>query len=103
MRDMKERKNTLCSSRFRGKYFCQTTMKIRIELIGYLAKSGLPNRYKGGELKVADGTTLAQLLELFRISKEMQMLVAVNGSVPDEPYVLHEGDIIQFAPPIAGG
>lgn len=78
-------------------------MKIRIELIGYLAKSGLPNGYKGGELEIASGTTLAQLLELFRISKGLFMLIAVNGSVLEETYVLCEGDIIQFAPPIAGG
>ena len=78
-------------------------MKIRIELIGYLAKSGLPNGYKGGELDVADRTTMEHLLELFQISKKMQMLIAVNSRVPDEPCVLHEGDIVQFAPPIAGG
>lgn len=78
-------------------------MKIRIELIGYLAKSGLPNGCKSGELDVADGTTMEHLLELFQISKEMQILIAVNGSVPDESCVLHEGDIVQFAPPIAGG
>ncbi|MFQ6043061.1 MAG: MoaD/ThiS family protein [Candidatus Poribacteria bacterium] len=78
-------------------------MNIRIELIGYLAKSGLPNGYKGGTLKLADGTTLAQVLELFRISKGMSMLIAVNGRVLDESYVLREGDIVQCAPPIAGG
>jgi molybdopterin converting factor small subunit len=78
-------------------------MKIRIELIGYLAKSGFPNGYKGGELNIAAGTTMEHLLELLRISKEMQMLIAVNGRVPDDSYVLSEGDIVQFAPPIAGG
>ncbi|MBM3242397.1 MoaD/ThiS family protein [Candidatus Poribacteria bacterium] len=78
-------------------------MKIRLELIGYLAKSGLPNGYKAGELDVADGTTMGQLLALLQISKEMQMLIAVNGRVPDESCILHAGDIVQFAPPIAGG
>ena len=78
-------------------------MKIRIELIGYLAKSGLPNGYKGGELNVTDGTTMGQLLELLHISKPLQLLIAVNGRVPDESCILHEGDIVQFAPPIAGG
>lgn len=78
-------------------------MKIRLELIGYLAKSGLPNGYKTGELDVAGGTTMGHLLELLQISKEMQMLIAVNGRVPDKSCILHEGDIVQFAPPIAGG
>jgi sulfur carrier protein ThiS len=78
-------------------------MKIHIELVGYLAKSGLPNGYKGGELEFADGTTLAEALKLFQIPPGMPMLIAVNGSVRDELYVLHEGDSVQFAPPIAGG
>jgi sulfur carrier protein ThiS len=78
-------------------------MKIHIKLIGALAKSGLPNGHKGGELEVAEGTTLAKLLELMQISKETPMLLAVNSRVPDEPCFLHEGDIVQFAPPIAGG
>lgn len=83
--------------------FVRLIMKIRIELTGYLAKSGLPNGYKGGELEFADGTTLAQVRELLRITKRMSMLIAVNSTVPEEPYVLHDGDIVQFSPPIVGG
>jgi len=78
-------------------------MKVNIELIGYIAKSGLPNGHKGGELEIADGITLARLLKLLQISKSMQMLIAVNGAVPSEPCVLRNGDTIQFAPPIVGG
>lgn len=78
-------------------------MKIYIKLIGYLAKSGLPNGYKGGELEIEEGTTLAQLMELLQISEKTSMLVAVNSRVKNELYVLQEGDVVQFAPPIVGG
>ena len=78
-------------------------MRIRIELIGYLRTRGLPSGHKGGELEVDDETTLAQLLARLQVSKVGSPLVAVNNSVPARSYVLREGDVVQFAPPIAGG
>jgi len=78
-------------------------MNIRIELIGYLAKSGLPNGYKGGELEVEDGTTVEHLLKLLQVQKERYLLIAVNDRVPEETRVLQDGDVVQFAPPLAGG
>lgn len=78
-------------------------MRIQLELIGYLRTSGLPSGHKGGELEADDGTTLAQLLVRLQVPKVGSPLVAVNDSVPPRSYVLREGDVVQFAPPIAGG
>ena len=78
-------------------------MEIDIELIGYLRTRGLPNGQKNGKLKLANGTTLVQLLDLLELSQKAPLLIAVNDRVPDDSYTLQDGDAVQFAPPIVGG
>jgi len=78
-------------------------MKIRIRLAGFLAQSGLPSGYKGGELEVVDGTTLGQLLEQIQALDRSPWLIVVNGKSASADRVLEDGDVVQLVPRIGGG
>jgi sulfur carrier protein ThiS len=58
-------------------------------------------------LEVAEGSTIAQVIEPFGLPEKLVHLVLVNG-VYVEPgqrltRVLNEGDVLAIWPPIAGG
>ncbi|MFM9916186.1 MAG: MoaD/ThiS family protein [Rhizobacter sp.] len=81
------------------------TFKLYASLTDYLppeARTG--NRVS---LDVADGTTIAQVIEPFAMPQKLVHLVLVNG-VYVEPAerltrVLKEDDVLAIWPPIAGG
>lgn len=81
------------------------TFKLYASLTEYLpADARTGNRVP---LDVADGTTIAQVIEPFGLPKKLVHLVLVNG-VYVEPAerltrVLSEGDVLAIWPPIAGG
>lgn len=78
-------------------------MKIRIELVGFLARIGLPNGFVGGELDVPDDTTLDTVLDQLGIAHNTPWLVSVNRRLADRDRVLIEGDVVKIIPPISGG
>jgi sulfur carrier protein ThiS len=84
-------------------------MKIHTILVGFLAESGLPGGHRGGELKVPEGTTLAQVLAQLQVPDEGSWMVTVNGMLPRRSgrrslqHVLQDGDVIRFVPRIGGG
>lgn len=81
------------------------TFKLYASLTEYLpADARTGNRVP---LDVADGTTIAQVIEPFGLPQKLVHLVLVNG-VYVEPAerltrVLSEGDVLAIWPPIAGG
>lgn len=81
------------------------TFKLYASLTEYLpADARTGNRVP---LDVADGTTIAQVIEPFGLPQKLVHLVLVNG-VYVEPAerltrVLNEGDVLAIWPPIAGG
>lgn len=81
------------------------TFKLYASLTEYLpADARTGNRVP---LDVADGTTIAQVIEPFGLPQKLVHLVLVNG-VYVEPTerltrVLSEGDVLAIWPPIAGG
>lgn len=79
--------------------------KLYASLTDYLpadARSG--NRMP---LELADGTTIAQVIEPFGLPPKLVHLVLVNGVyvAPDDRLsrVLVDGDVLAIWPPIAGG
>jgi hypothetical protein len=78
-------------------------MKIHIELVGFLGHSGLPNGFRGGELEVADGTQLEELMKLLEVLDRIPLLATVNGRRADLSTVLEDNAIVQFVPLIGGG
>jgi molybdopterin converting factor small subunit len=58
-------------------------------------------------LDVADGATIGQVTEPFRLPEKLVHLVLVNGVyVPPQQRLTHalkEGDVLAIWPPIAGG
>ena len=74
-------------------------MRIHIELVGFLGDSGLPNGFRGGELEVADGTQLEELMRLLKVLDMIPLLPTVNGRRADLSLVLEDNDIIQLVPP----
>ena len=81
------------------------TFKLYASLTEYLpAEARTGNRVP---LDVAEGTTIAQVIEPFGLPQKLVHLVLVNG-VYVEPAerltrVLNEGDVLAIWPPIAGG
>jgi sulfur carrier protein ThiS len=56
------------------------------------------------ELTVAEGTTLAQLIEqVLSIPPELVALIAVNRQVAEQDYVLQTQDRVDLFPPMVGG
>ena len=81
------------------------TFKLFATLGDYLPASVRP----GNEmpLQVADGATVAQVIEPFALPAKLVHLVLVNGRfIAPEQRVSHtlvEGDVLAIWPPIAGG
>jgi len=81
------------------------TFKLFATLGDYLPASVRP----GNEmpLQVADGVTVAQVIEPFALPVKLVHLVLVNGHfiAPEQraAHVLVEGDVLAIWPPIAGG
>jgi sulfur carrier protein ThiS len=81
------------------------TIKLYASLTEYLpAQDRSDNRVT---LDVAEGSTIAAVVEPFKLPHKLVHLVLVNGVfVPPErrlTHVLQEGDVLAIWPPIAGG
>lgn len=81
------------------------TLKLFATLTDYLpAESRYTNIV---ELDVADGATVLQVIEPYRLPPALVHLVLVNGKYiapADRPtHTLVEGDVLAIWPPIAGG
>lgn len=78
-------------------------MKIRIELVGYLSRIGLPNGYRGGELDVANQISLGDALLSIGVDEHTPLFVSVNQKFATRDQVLQNGDVVKLIPPISGG
>ena len=84
-------------------------MKIVLKLYASLAQY-LPHEARINNrlpMELADGTSVAQVIEPFGMPPKLVHLVLVNGVyVPPEEHltrVLHDGDVLAIWPPVAGG
>ena len=78
-------------------------MKIHIELVGFLGNIGLPSGFRGGELEVADGMKLEELMTLLKVSNRIPLFLTVNGQRANLSVMLRNNDIIRFVPLVGGG
>ena len=81
------------------------TLKLFATLTDYLPAT---SRYTNiVELEVADGATIQQIIEPYRLPTVLVHLVLVNGKYiePEKraTYPLVEADVLAIWPPIAGG
>ena len=81
------------------------TLKLFATLTDYLPAA---SRYTNiVELDVAQGATILQIIEPYRLPPKLVHLVLVNGKYiapEDRPtHALIEGDVLAIWPPIAGG
>lgn len=81
------------------------TLKLFATLTDYLPAT---SRYTNiVELDVADGATILQVMEPYRLPPALVHLVLVNGKYiePEKrtTQTLNEGDVLAIWPPIAGG
>ena len=84
-------------------------MRITFKLYASLTEH-LPAEHRRGNampLEVAEGASIAQVVEPFALPMKLVHLVLVNGTyVPPEQrltHVLKDGDVLAIWPPIAGG
>lgn len=78
-------------------------MKIRIEMVGYLAGIGLPGGFKGGEVDMPEGAVVLDLLRAVQAPITYQFLISRDDMLVDPETPLREGDVLFFIPPIGGG
>lgn len=81
------------------------TLKLFATLTDYLPAA---SRYTNiVELDVADGATILQVMEPYRLPPALVHLVLINGKYiePEKrlTQTLNEGDVLAIWPPIAGG
>jgi len=84
-------------------------MQITFKLFASLTEH-LPTEHRRGNqmaLELADGATIAQIIEPFALPMKLVHLVLINGTyVPPEQRAerqLVDGDVLAIWPPIAGG
>ncbi len=83
----------------------QVTLKLFASLTSYLP----PNKKNGieADIEVAEGSTIGDMIELYKIPSKSAHLVMVNGVYikPEERnhYVLKANDALAICPPVAGG
>ena len=84
-------------------------MQVTLKLIGSLA-SYLPSNKKNSieaDIELADGSTIGDVISLYKIPSKSAHLVMVNGVYikPEErdQYVLKLNDALAICPPVAGG
>lgn len=83
----------------------QITLKLYASLGDYLPHEG--RQHNQVQLDVADGASIAQVIEPYRLPMNLVHLVLVNGRyIPPEQrasLALIPGDVLAIWPPIAGG
>ncbi|MCG3221136.1 MAG: MoaD/ThiS family protein [Candidatus Heimdallarchaeota archaeon] len=79
-------------------------MKIRIKLYASLRKY-LPGTEIGEEviIKVAQGSTIKEILSSFTIDEKLAKIIFVNGVHKRLDHILQENDLLVVFPPIGGG
>jgi molybdopterin converting factor small subunit len=81
-------------------------MKIRVKLYATLRQYiPDPARLTNAEgLEVAEGTTVAQVMEMLRLPGTLKVLALVNGlHCKEKERVVREGDLLLFYPLMSGG
>ena len=77
-------------------------MKVEVQLSGSLA-ARLAARGVPGELDVADGITVAELLRDLGVPEALTCLTLVNGQDATRAQALRAGDVVAVFPPLQGG
>ncbi len=79
-------------------------MKIRLKLYASLRKY-LPGTEIGEEviIKVAQGSTIKDILSSFTIDENLAKIIFVNGVHKGLDHILQENDLLVVFPPIGGG
>ena len=84
-------------------------MQITLKLFASLANYLPPNKKNGieADIEVAEGSTIGDMIEFYKIPSKSAHLVMVNGVYvnPDQrfSYILKENDALAICPPVAGG
>ncbi|MFQ5945266.1 MAG: MoaD/ThiS family protein [Anaerolineae bacterium] len=76
-------------------------MTVTIWMHGNLRRF-LPEGQESTSVEMAESTTVAALLELFKAEHDT-WLVAVNGAVVEPTTQLRAGDLVECYEPVAGG
>ena len=85
----------------------QIILKLFATLGDYLPREGRARAERQIPVDIADGTVVQDVIERFKLPRELVHLVLVNGTYvePGERprHLLREGDALAIWPPVAGG
>ncbi|MCK8824799.1 MoaD/ThiS family protein [Fuchsiella alkaliacetigena] len=77
-------------------------MKVTVRLFATL-KDLLPKDRKKVLVELAEGSTVNDVAEHFKIPQEETLIIKVNGRSADKSTVLKDGDRVGIFPPVGGG
>jgi len=78
-------------------------MKVEIRLFATL-KELLPTKNSEGTIiEIVDGMIIDDLVEKYKIPRNIRLIILVNGKHKDESYKIQDGDRIGIFPPVGGG
>lgn len=75
-------------------------MKVNVKLFGPMRKYRAEEEFS---VELADGGTVANLLDAVGIEERIYLLTLVNNRRCDEEKVLQDGDIVHISSPVGGG
>ena len=83
----------------------QITLKLYATLSDLLPSAAKDNRI---DIEVRDDVTLNQIIDRYKVPRELAHLVLINGvfvceTDRDQPGPLKNGDVLAIWPPVAGG
>lgn len=79
-------------------------MEIEVRLYA-MFREYLPDGTKGFSFtrELPAESSLSDLFEALKLPPDMSKMVIIDGRITSEDYLLHDGDIVNIFPPIAGG
>jgi molybdopterin synthase sulfur carrier subunit len=77
-------------------------MKVNLKCFAELSEGDVCDFTGSDQYEIFEGDTVDSLVDRLRMPKEEIKIIFLNNKIVDFDAVLHDGDQLGFAPPVAG-